>query len=168
MTPGHSKQGLFRGSLGVIAAYLYDSEGDLESIRRMAHFYIKRGQAIPYDVAMLAQLDAEWRGEELWVKVPALPSRINPARDSLWDSRPVKEGRGLVGGFWPWMRQGWAFLDAPDDAGSKLIHPALLQARGHLMRARFATVYPTGSAILANAFGLKRVSLVQEKKALSI
>jgi hypothetical protein len=41
---------------GALSAYLYDSIGDIDSIRRMAVFYIQHGQPIPYDIAMLGQL----------------------------------------------------------------------------------------------------------------
>jgi hypothetical protein len=142
--------------LGVIAAYLYDSAGDLESIRRFAQFYIEKGQPIPYDVAMLAQLEGYWRGSKLWVTVPQIAPRINPQPNHEWDSAAIRGGEGVVGGLWPWMRQGWAFLDAPEDAGSQLIRTALLDAREHLTRARFATMDHAGAMLLSNAFQLQR------------
>jgi hypothetical protein len=62
---------------------------------------------------------------------------------------------GVVGGLWPWMRQGWTFLDDPLDDGSKLISPGLLQLRKHLKPARFATFDRTGGETLAVRFGLR-------------
>jgi hypothetical protein len=50
-------QGVYIDPLvGVISAYLYDSIGDIDSIRQMAFYYAKAQQAIPYDIALLASL----------------------------------------------------------------------------------------------------------------
>jgi hypothetical protein len=142
--------------LGAIAAYLYDSAGDLESIQRMANFYIENKQPIPYDVALLAQLEGQWRGVELWAKVPAIAARVTPRQDAPWDAYAIAENWGVVGGLWPWMKQGWTFLDAPEDVGSQLIAPVLLDARDHLTRARFATFNQAGAMLLTQAFALQR------------
>ena len=45
--------------MGVISAYLYDAIGDMKSIRRMASFYAKYSQAIPYDIALLGGLHGQ-------------------------------------------------------------------------------------------------------------
>ena len=45
--------------LGVVAAYLYDSVGDRDSIRRIAFFFTVN-QPIPFDVALLADLRGSW------------------------------------------------------------------------------------------------------------
>ena len=66
------------------------------------------------------------------------------------------QAQGIVAGRWPWMRQGWAFLEDPTDEESTLIHPALLEVgRKHLVPGRFATVTGEGADILAQAFGLE-------------
>ncbi len=142
--------------LGAIAAYLYDSAGDLESIQRMAQFYIDMMQPIPYDVALMGQLDGEWRGPQLWAKVPPIGARTQPEPGAPWDSHAIAGGWGVVGGMWPWMRQGWAFLDAPEDIGSQLIRSVLLDVREHLTSARFTTGDKAGAMLLAQAFGLQR------------
>jgi hypothetical protein len=64
--------------------------------------------------------------------------------------------RGLVGGLWPWMRQGWTFLDDPSDTGSPLIIPELVDLRPGLMRSRFATFEADAGLKLAEICGLKR------------
>ncbi|HYI64195.1 MAG TPA: hypothetical protein VEW71_04850 [Allosphingosinicella sp.] len=145
--------------LGVISAYLYDTMGDLESIRRMAYFYVRHGQPIPYDIALLGLLHGWHQGDQLWVAVPDVPERaprsaLEQAHD--WTYRETQAVSGAVGGDWPWMRQGWAFLEDPTEEESTLIVPELLKVLPHLTPGRFATVDRAGAQILAERFGLKR------------
>src|SRR5439155_13539231 len=104
---------------GVFAAYLYDSIGDIESIRRMAVGYVVHAQPIPYDIALLAELEAE-RGADglLHVTVPAVPARqprTDREKEFPWTYGATTEAVGHVGGFWPLLRQGWAYLDDDPD-----------------------------------------------------
>jgi hypothetical protein len=142
---------------GVLSAYLYDSIGDAESIRRMARFYISEGQPIPYDIALLADLKGELHDGVLWAQVPAVAMReprTEAERQFTWTYTATTEGKGVVGGLWPWMRQGWTFLDDPADDGSTLVLPGLVQLRDRLVPARFATLDPEGGQALAQRFGL--------------
>lgn len=146
--------------LGVISAYLYDAIGDVESIRRMAYFYVRHEQAIPYDIALLGLLHGWRRGDELWVEVPPVPKReprtkLEKAND--WTFRATEGASGIVGGDWPWLRQGWTFLEDPEGEESTLIVPELLAAIPHLTPGRFATLEVEGARILAKCFGLKRI-----------
>jgi hypothetical protein len=147
--------------LGVISAYLYDAIGDLESIRRMAYFYVYHGQPIPYDIALLAQLPGRRQGEGLWADVPALPKRA-PRSDAEfrnnWTYAATPAAGGPVGGLWPWMRQGWVFLDHPDDSGSNLILPGLIELRSGMTGSRFATFDEKAGLALAQRFGLEQGS----------
>ncbi len=149
--------------LGVISAYLYDSVSDIDSIRRMAYFYVQRHQAIPYDIALLAQLPGIWRDGLLWATVPAVPKRkprtdAEPKREE-WTYAATSEVSGVIGGLWPWMRQGWTFLDHPDDSGSTLVMPGIIELLPRLARARFATLDRQGGQRLAQLFALTRSSL---------
>ena len=122
--------------LGVISAYLYDSIGDIDNIRRMAFYYLANNQSIPYDIALLAQVRAEWRDGLLWAHVPAVSNReprTEAERSAEWTHSATPERIGEVGGLWPWMRQGWTFLDDPADDGSTLIRPGLVELIGHLV-----------------------------------
>jgi hypothetical protein len=129
--------------LGVISAYLYDSIGDVDNIRRMAWYYIRHGQGIPYDIALLGQLNA-WRDGDglLMVDVPAVAMReprTDAERQFAWTYQATSAKSGRVAGFWPWMRQGWAFLEDAGDTEGHLIAPFLAAARPHLTSARFTT-----------------------------
>ncbi|WP_437720488.1 hypothetical protein [Sorangium sp. So ce861] len=141
--------------LGAVSAYLYDAIGDLDNIRRMAWAYYARRQAIPYDIAVLAQLEAHVGSDGLLrVDIPAVPAR-EPRTEKeerfLWTHQATPPARGVVAGFWPLLRQGWAFLDDP-----VLAPPELLELTSHLTRARFSTLDREGARRLSTLFGLQR------------
>ena len=46
---------------GIVAAYLYSAIGDVANIRRMCHYYQRHTQDVPFDIAMLAQLELKRR-----------------------------------------------------------------------------------------------------------
>jgi hypothetical protein len=145
---------------GVISAYLYDSIGDVESIRRMAFYYIQRRQAIPYDIALLAQLKGERRGDGLLLAtVPAVPPREPRTEQESrvgWTHEATPEATGVVGGIWPWLRQGWAFLDDPAADGSTLVLPGLIEVATEVTSARFTTLHVDGGLHLASVFNIRR------------
>jgi hypothetical protein len=144
--------------LGVISAYLYDSIGDLDNIRRMACYYVQNGQAIPYDIALLAQLQGKLvDGRRLFVEVPPVAGRrprTQAESQHDWTYEATAAVRGEVGGLWPWLRQGWAFMDDPADDGSSLVLPGVIALRAHLTPARFTTLDAAGGQRLAEIFGL--------------
>jgi hypothetical protein len=144
--------------LGVISAYLYDSIGDVESIRRMAYFYVMNSQPIPYDIALMGQLRGERRPDGLLsVLVPAVAKRkprTKGEKEREWTYSATREVIGEVGGFWPWMRQGWAFLDDAAADGSNLIVRGLADLTSNLTNARFATLDAQGGRRLIKVFSL--------------
>ena len=142
-------------TLGVISAYLYDSIGDVANIRRMASFYAENGQAIPYDVVLLAQVEAQWDPSirQFKASIPEVPSQDpqnEMERDHPWTCCAMKATTGVVAGFWPWMRQGWVFLDGPLDMESGLILPGIAGLRNQLTSARFTTFSKDGGLRLAS------------------
>lgn len=84
---------------GVICAYLYDRIGALSSITDTAAFYPRYGQAIPFDIALLARAPLHWRRESGWMTT--LPQH----EDTLLP----------IGGLAPWLSAGWARLSASAD-----------------------------------------------------
>jgi len=144
--------------LGVISAYLYDAIGDIDSIRRMAAFYAQYGEAIPYDVALLGGLTGHRTASGFLVDVPEVQKReprTNAEAGQSWTHCHMAAQKGLVAGFWPWMRQGWIFLDDPTDAGSPLVLSGLVGLRAGLMRSRFATLEKDAALTLAHICGLQ-------------
>lgn len=145
--------------LGVISAYLYDSIGDVDSIRRMAYAYVEHGQAIPYDIALLGQLQGYRLNDLLCVSVPAVAARkprSNTEASVNWTTAATPAANGIVAGLWPWMRQGWTFLAHPDDSGSTLVMPGLIELIPHLGRSRFAALDVDGGKRLAQLFNLQK------------
>ena len=143
---------------GVISAYLYDSIGDVDNIRRMAYYYLKHRQPIPYDIAFLAQLRGQRRGQGLLrVTVPAVPERKPRTKDEHkfpWTYAATPRAMGIVGGFWPWLKQGWDLLDDPAPNGSTLVLPGLIELTERLTTARFTTLDDAGGRQLAELFKL--------------
>jgi hypothetical protein len=144
--------------LGVISAYLYDSIGATEDIRRMAYFYVSRGQSIPYYIALLAQLGGRRNASGLLeIDVPGVPPRApRTERETQfdWTCQATYTVTGTVAGLWPWMRQGWAFLDDPTDQELGLVDPNIVALAAQLTTARFTTFNRQGGAALAQYLGL--------------
>jgi hypothetical protein len=138
--------------LGVICAYLYDSIGETDSIRRMAYYYADKGQPIPFDVAMLGHLTAHRTGTVLQTEVPAVSKgepRTGLEKRYSWTHAATPRATATVGGFWPWMRQGWMLLDDFRREGSEMILAELPDIVGTLTPARFATLDKDGANALA-------------------
>jgi len=138
--------------LGVVSAYLYDSINDVDSIRQMAFYYIDNGLPVPFDIALLAQVESEMRNGQRWIHIPDVAARA-PAtgreRDFDWTYAATPAADGPVAGCWPWMRQGWALLEELRGVTSTLVHPDLLELLSHVRPARFTTLDATGGRRLA-------------------
>jgi hypothetical protein len=148
--------------LGVISAYLYDSIGDIASIRRVAYYYTEHRQPIPFDIALLAQLEVCEVDGHLYAHVPSVPEerpRTDFEKKHQWSHAATPEASGVVGGRWPFMRQGWAYLDDPIDAGSPLIAHGLAQLSQQLKRARFPTLEIGAALVLADLFQLRPLAI---------
>ena len=143
--------------LGVFAAYLYHSIGDIGSIRRMAYFYTHNRQPIPYDIAILAQVRSRPWGDGFVAHVPRVAER-RPRSDAekqhRWTHQETPACDGVIGGAWPWLRQGWAFLAEPKDRESTLMRSGLAELTKELTRSRFPTFGTDGGLELARLFAL--------------
>jgi hypothetical protein len=108
---------------GIVAAYLYNAIGDVANIRRMCHYYEGHDQDVPFDIAMLAQLELK-RHEDgrFYVKVPAVaalpPAERRPGAPSyVWESTPATTVD--VAGVIPLLRAGWQHIQASPHAVHK-------------------------------------------------
>ncbi|MFI5891588.1 hypothetical protein ACIA5D_15905 [Actinoplanes sp. NPDC051513] len=122
----------------------------------MAWAYVACMQPIPYDIALLADLETV-RGHRglLRATVPEVPARQpRTERESRfsWTHTATPKALGIVGGFWPVLRQGWAFLD--DDPGESLVTPGLAELATELTPARFTTFPRAAGERLAEIFQL--------------
>jgi len=94
-------------SLGIVAAYLYDSIGDVDNIRRMCWYYNDMKQDIPFDIAMLAKVNWSFAEGAFKVSVPA--TRAVRPRVELPDhvTRGTEEFTAKVAGATPLVGSGW-------------------------------------------------------------
>jgi len=143
--------------LGVISAYLYDSIGDVDGIRQIAYYYASAGQPIPYDVALLAQVRSEPFSGLIQARIPAVAwrePRTEHEREYAWAYSPTPETIGIVAGFWPWMRQGWTFLDDLAPVESTMVDARFLDLIPFVERARFTTLNQEGGHMLKQIFNV--------------
>ncbi|RYG88365.1 MAG: hypothetical protein EON59_04670 [Alphaproteobacteria bacterium] len=142
--------------LGAIAAYLYDYVGDRDNIRRMAWYYAKHGQPIPYDIALLGLLRTFSSDGILIAEIPAVKATRRSAGQELpsFATRSTDERTGAVGGICPWLRQGWDFVAAPDPIEMPLVAP-LQRALPHLLDSSFTALSASGAESLIRHFRLE-------------
>lgn len=135
--------------LGVLAAYLYDSQGDVDSIRQIGFYYARSNQPIPFDVAMLARVKAERRSGLIVAKIPKVakrePRTENEANNN-WSYDATEAIEGVVAGAFPWLRQGWTLVD---DGDQPLMAEGLERVRDYLTSAPFTTLTREGGALLS-------------------
>lgn len=137
---------------GAIAAYCYDVTGDLNSITRMAAYYGMTGQAAPYDVIFLGMI----KNDGYMADVPAVAKDKRPLNADLphWLTSSTPEIGVRIGGRCPWLRQGWDFIAAPEDAELPLVD-GLMAYRPHLTSSIFTTFDQEGGQGLVQKWGLQ-------------
>lgn len=124
--------------LGAIAAYLYDYIGDRDNIRRMAWYYKDHKQPVPYDVALMGVMESrEAEDGSLQIAIPEVPKAAQgPNLPSYTTQATPAVDEWRVAGRCPWLRQGWDFVAAPEDA-EKALANGLGQLIPHLLRSNF-------------------------------
>jgi hypothetical protein len=146
-------------TLGAIASYLYDYAGDIDSIRRMAFFYCHYDQAMPFDVAFMGLLSTKEDTERgrIIANVPPVSARPQSlANDNLppWVTRETTEKFGQVAGFWPWLRQGWEFMEDPESQES-VAAEGLRDVAKFLLPSQFSSFKEAGARILIKKFHME-------------
>jgi Caspase domain len=143
--------------LGVISAYLYDSIGDTESIRRMAYFYAWKGQAIPYDIVFLANLwtrgDNEGQFEVTIDAQEERPARTEIEKQFEWATQYTPKIEGKVAGNMPWLSRGWPYLESPSEA-ERTMSNQIMQIRREVFPTPFTTVTANAGRQLVQLFRL--------------
>ncbi|WP_428745027.1 caspase family protein [Variovorax sp.] len=145
-------------TLGAIASYLYDYTGDIDSIRRMAFFYCIYAQPMPFDVAFMGLLSTKDMGRGAIVAdVPPIPARqqsLANGRLPEWVTRATDGGMGQVAGLWPWLRQGWQFMEDPAPQ-EKAAAKGLRDVAKFLLPSQFSSFREQGARILIDRFHLE-------------
>ncbi len=122
--------------LGVIAAYLHDSMGDRANVLRTAYFFAERGEAVPFDIALLGRLRARREPNGLVrVAIPAVERDEGARGIPSYMRVATPEVEGVVGG--AFRQEG--------------LYPAGMAAIGaHLLSSSFTTLDAAGGARLAD------------------
>ncbi|AOI67640.1 hypothetical protein WS51_28655 [Burkholderia territorii] len=145
-------------TLGAIASYLYDYTGDIDSIRRMAFFYCHYYQPMPFDVAFMGLLSTKDMGRDgIVVDVPPIPARPQSRTNGKlpdWVTRATGGKSGQVAGFWPWLRQGWQFMEDPAPQ-EKAAAEGLRDVAKFLLPSQFSAFREQGARILIDRFNLE-------------
>jgi hypothetical protein len=147
-------------TMGCVAAHLYDSIRDADSITSIAAYYAGYGQIVPLDVALLSGGVIFADAGKLYVEIPATSQReprteLEAKRRFTFDATPYVE-RALIGGSAPWMRSGWTAI------ATARFHDSALEWREraerilrHLTPAPFTIVRKEGREVLADLIGVR-------------
>lgn len=145
-------------TMGVMAAYLYDVIGDIDSIRRMAYFYTLMNQPIPYDIAFMGMIRTERSPDgQLLAHVDPVPERTkrHDGREPLpdWVTRSTPAADGRVAGRCPWLKQGWDHAASPEEVELPMVE-GLAPVRRNLKSSNFTLLDAQGGLDLIRLWGL--------------
>ena len=132
---------------GVLAAYLYDAQGDIESVRRTAYYVAVAGLPIPFDTAILGRLPITHTNGQLVAQIPQTAERAPRSSEEearYWTHNATPAFQAPVAGLFPWLRQGWALLDDEEAWG---LH-GLAELGAHLLPFQFTTLDAEGGVRL--------------------
>jgi hypothetical protein len=139
---------------GVLAAYLYDAQGDVDSVRRTAYYVAVAGLPIPFDTVVLGRLRVTRQNGRLIAEIPSTRERAPRSEEELrrpwtWDATPAIGSP--VAGVFPWLRQGWALLDD----GEAWLTPGLTEVRLRLLPFQFTTLDAEGGRRLRGIINVR-------------
>jgi len=127
--------------LGVISAYTYYRVGAIDDIRKTAYYYDKHRQALPFDIALLADIKITESRHGYLAHVPAVGSRApitEAEKKRPYTYKGTKEVIVPIAGKFPWLRQGW---ELSEDNRNGLIRE-LSEFKFGLKRSLFSTFQP--------------------------
>ncbi|MEO1138459.1 MAG: hypothetical protein AAFW87_03285 [Pseudomonadota bacterium] len=127
---------------GIVAAYLYHRAGDVASIQRMCYFYAEYGQAVPFDIALLARLPLSHDDQGGFVfDVPEVAEDPYGKERNLpyyaWQATEARQNLA-VSGVLPLLSTGWSQLWTLFPQANQTF--ALDRFRDALTEAPFASV----------------------------
>jgi hypothetical protein len=144
--------------IGAVCAYLYDYAGDLDNIRRMAFYYADwYYQPIPYDIVLMGELQVHTDYPDSRACVPAVEQSQSPENPDRPDfvRRATRAVNGRVGGFCPWLRQGWDFIDTSTGSENSL-GSNLSDIRQHLLPETFTALGPKGGEMVTSLWRMQQ------------
>lgn len=124
---------------GIVSAYLYNGIGDIENIRRMCYYYFERGQDVPFDIALLAQLELKARPDGGFVvevpEVKELPEPLRPPDAPYFVWEATRSVTVNVAGVTPLLRAGWQHIRTSKHA----VHQKCWELTDHLTESPVST-----------------------------
>lgn len=144
--------------LGAICAYLYRAIADFDNIRRMAYFYARNEQPVPFDIALLGAMTVTADGKGgLRSHVPAVKARKGQPGElarSEYVTRATPATQATIGGRCPWLGLGWDYvgLHRPDWAA---LVDGLVEHAPQVPRTGFTVLPPEVGRTLATSWNLK-------------
>lgn len=143
-------------TLGAICAHLYRAVADFDSIRRMAYFYAKHNQPVPFDIALLGAMKVTRESAgALTLHIPAVKERA-PNSSGLPDyvTQATPEASMWVAGRCPWVASGWDYVSQPRTEWAILVDDLAAYAND-IRRSGFTILPNTVGASLAKAWQLQ-------------
>ncbi len=133
--------------LGVLAAYLHESMGDIANVHRTAYYYALRNEPIPFDIALLGRLLARRNDDgTVHVEIPSVAESHMERGLPFYMTEATPSATGVVAGAFPWLRQGWGLLDSE---GRPDLYPARLsEVSQYLLPSPFTTLDAIGGDLL--------------------
>lgn len=131
--------------LGCIAAYLYASVGDVDGVRSVAAYYSLRAEAVPLDVALLANSPIRDADGLLSFDVPEVDARdprtpVEAAHPFTFEATPGFQDVPIAGRL-PWLRAGWRLLaSTPVDPSAVRWREEVGALSGYLRRGGFTAL----------------------------
>lgn len=141
--------------IGAVAAYLYRQISDFDNLRRMAYYYVHHEQPIPFDIALLGQMDVYAEKGTYFARVPAVTrSEREPGRNPLpaYVSSDTPAVTGPLAGRCPWLTLGWDY--PPGDQFGDTFYREY-GARGIFRPSSFTSLVREFGALLSGAWNLK-------------
>jgi len=100
--------------LGAICAYLYRATADFDSIRRLASFYVRHRQPVPFDIALLGGMKITRRKDGTpQLHIPAVSARKNwkgKSKPPAAVTAATKATKAWIAGRCPWLGLGWDYV----------------------------------------------------------
>lgn len=145
-------------TLGAICAYLYAAMADFDSIRRMAYFYAEHHQPVPFDIALLGEMEVRERDQAKYLLVPAVAARsADTARSELppYVTQPTPAVEVRIAGRCPWLGLGWDYVRDPRPPWASLVE-GLADHATQARRGGFTSLPGDAARELARQWSLRR------------
>lgn len=134
----------------IIAAYMYEAQGNYSALRALAHASADAWGYVPYDICVLARLMIQRTNSGGRVTIPPIP-KISLA-NIISDAENIETSQRVatVCGHFPMLSQGWGHLDEVSSRSA-----SMARCRIGLRDSLFSTFNLEAGLMLARTLGLE-------------